>query len=113
MTGIQAESPAVSETLKLAEGSPITPERLMELLSVLDEHGALDRTGSVDCSDARVLALDYDGRFRVEMFYDADFDFKIASLVKIVEENLEPNESGTLLMTLEDDYKVNLVPSSR
>lgn len=109
--GLQAEDPAVSGTLKLREGSPIAPERLAELLSVLDGHGALPRTDSVDCSDPRVLALSYDGRFRVEMFYDADFDFKIASLVKIVDEKLEPNETGTLLMTMEDEYQVNLVPS--
>ena len=67
----------------------------------------------VDCSDSGVLVLNYDGRFRVEMFYDADFDFKIASLVKIVDEKLEPNETGTLLMTMEDEYQVNLVPSKR
>ena len=111
IVGIQAENPAVSEDLALPEDSPIPAERLMELLSVLADEGAISRTDSVDCSDPRVLVLNYDGRFRVEMFYDADFQFKIASLVKIVDEKLEPNEKGKLLMTMEDEYQVNLVPS--
>lgn len=111
--GVQAAEPAVSDALALQEDSPIEPARLAELLSVLDKYGALNRADSVDCSDPGVLVLNYDGRFRVEMFYDADFDFKIASLVKIVDEKLEPNETGTLLMTMEDEYQVNLVPSKR
>ena len=111
--GVQAAEPAVSGALALQEDSPIEPARLAELLSVLDEYEALNRADSVDCSDSGVLVLNYDGRFRVEMFYDADFDFKIASLVKIVDEKLEPNETGTLLMTMEDEYQVNLVPSKR
>ena len=111
IVGVQAENPAVSDDLVLPEDSPITAERLMELLSALADEGAISRADSVDCSDPRVLVLNYDGRFRVEMFYDADFQFKIASLVKIVDEKLEPNEKGTLLMTMEDEYQVNLVPS--
>ncbi|MDE7219064.1 MAG: FtsQ-type POTRA domain-containing protein [Oscillospiraceae bacterium] len=113
VAGVQASEPAVSETLTLTEDSPITPLRLTELLAALDEYGALSRADSIDCSDPRVLVLNYDGRFRVEMFYDADFSFKIASLVKIVDEKLEPNETGTLLMTMADEYQVNLVPSAR
>lgn len=113
ITGLQAEAPAVSGDLALPEDSPITAERLLELLSALDKEGALDRAGSIDCTDQRVLVLNYDGRFRVEMYYNADFAFKIASLVKIVEEELEPNETGTLLMTMTDEYQVNLVPDAR
>lgn len=111
ITGVQAEDPAVSGKLALPEDSPISADRLLELLAALSEQGGLAQTDSIDCSDARVLALYYDGRFRVEMFYDADFSFKVASLVKIVEESLEPNEKGTLLMTMADEYQVNLVPS--
>lgn len=113
ITGVAAKEPAVSEDLVLPEDAPVSAQRLAELLAVLDEQGVLERTDSVDCGDPRVLVLQYDGRFRVEMFYDADFAFKIASLVKIVDEKLEPNETGTLLMTMEDEYQVNLVPSRR
>lgn len=113
ITGVVAKEPAVSEELVLPEDAPVSAQRLAELLAVLDEQGVLERTDSVDCGDPRVLVLQYDGRFRVEMFYDADFAFKIASLVKIVDEKLEPNETGTLLMTMEDEYQVNLVPSRR
>ena len=103
----------MSFRMLLLIATPKLVGKAAELLSVLDKYGALNRADSVDCSDPGVLALNYDGRFRVEMFYDADFDFKIASLVKIVDEKLEPNETGTLLMTMEDEYQVNLVPSKR
>ena len=34
--------------------------------------------------------ISYDGRFRVEIFYDADFPYKLDSLRKVVEA-LQPN----------------------
>ena len=108
ITGVQALEPAVSDPLALPEDSPITAPRLLELLSVLDERGALTRTGSVDCSDPRILRLQYDGRFQVEMYYDADFPFKVSCLLSAVEK-LEPNETGILRMTFSDDYEVHLI----
>ena len=108
ITGVQALEPAVSDPLALPEDSPITAPRLLELLSVLDERGALTRTGSVDCSDPRILRLQYDGRFQVEMYYDADFPFKVSCLLSAVEK-LEPNETGILRMTFCDDYEVHLI----
>lgn len=110
ITGVPAVEPAVSESLRLPEESPITAGRLLELLAVLDSQEALDRTGSVDCSDPRVLVLHYDGRFRVEMSYDADFTLKISCLLSALEK-LEPNEQGTLRMNMQDDYEVRFIPS--
>ncbi len=110
ITGVQAEEPVVSGALALQEDSPITAGRLLELVEAMDQLGALSRSDSIDCSDPRVLLLNYDGRFRVEMFYDANFQFKIASLVKITGEELQPNETGTLRMTMSDDYEVRYIP---
>lgn len=108
ITGVQAEEPAVSSTLVLPEDSPISAERLLELLAILDEREVLNRADSVDCSDSRILILNYDGRFQVEMYYDADFSFKIACLLSAVE-RLEPNETGILRMTFSDDNEVHLI----
>lgn len=110
--GRQAVEPAVSAPLALPESSPITASRLLELLSALDEQGVLNRADRIDCSDPGILILEYDGRFRVELLYDADFPFKIAGLRQIAEEVLEPNETGTLRMTYENN-DVHLIPDAQ
>lgn len=111
ISGVWAVEPAVSSMLVLPEESPIPADRLRSLLGALMEHGALSRTGVVNCTDPRELVLEYDGRFRVEMFYDADFDFKVICMVSAADK-LEPNQAGTLRMTMTDDYEVRFIPSS-
>lgn len=108
ITGIQAENPEVSSPLVLPEDSPVTAERLNALLTALTDHDALARSDGIDCSDSRKLVLHYDGRFQVEMFYDADFDFKVTCMLAAIE-RLEPNETGILRMTMADDYEVHLI----
>ena len=106
---IEAVNPAVSRRLELPEDSPITLERLSQLLSALEDRGMLARADGVDLSDWSALVLDYDGRFRVEIAYDADFDFKLHGLLGAVEK-LEPNERGTIRMNMEDDYEARFIP---
>lgn len=110
ITGVWAEEPAVSSTVALPEESPITAERLCVLLTALLEQDALSRTSEINCTDPRELILQYDGRFRVEMFYDAEFDFKVTCMISAADK-LEPNQTGTLRMTLSDDYEVRFIPS--
>lgn len=107
--GVEAVNPAVSRRLELPEDSPITAERLSQLLAVLESRGMLARADGVDFSDWSALVLDYDGRFRVEIAYDADFDFKLHGLLGAVEK-LEPNERGTIRMNMEDDYEARFIP---
>lgn len=109
ITGVQAADPAVSTALVLPEDAAITAQRLQELLAVLDAQEALPLVDSIDCTSPRELVLRYDGRFRVEMFYDADLDFKITCLLSAVDK-LEPNQKGTLRMTMSDDYEVRFIP---
>lgn len=108
--GIQAETPAVSSPAVLPEDSHLTAERLSALLTALATQEALPRADALDCSDSRKLVLDYDGRLQVEMFYNADFDFKITCMLSAVDK-LEPNETGILRMTMEDDYEVHFIKS--
>ena len=56
--------------------------------------------------------LNYDGRFRVQLFYDADFDYEFQRLKK-VEEVLEPNERGTIRMDMKDDADVHFIPEGQ
>lgn len=110
INGVQAENPAVSAPLALPEDAHISPERLAGLLTALTAQEALTRSDSIDCSDPRKLVLHYDGRLAVEMFYDADFDFKVACMLSAVDK-LEPNETGVLRMTMADDYEVHFIKS--
>ena len=109
LEGLTAESPAISGKLKLGEESPISAQRLMELMQALKQWGMLEKTTSLDASDPDYMVLSYDGRFQVEMFYDADFDFKLNCLQAAVAQ-LEPNETGTIRMTMKDDNEVRFIP---
>ena len=71
----------------------------------------LEKTSVLDASDPEFLTLTYDGRFQVEMFYDADFAFKLNCLQAAVAQ-LEPNESGIIRMTLKVDNEVRFIPSA-
>ena len=109
LEGLTAESPAISGKLKLGEESPISAQRLLELMQALKQWGMLEKTTSLDASDPDYMVLSYDGRFEVEMFYDADFDFKLNCLQAAVAQ-LEPNETGTIRMTMKDDNEVRFIP---
>ena len=109
LEGLTAESPAISGKLKLGEESPISAQRLLELMQALKQWGMLEKTTSLDASDPDYMVLSYDGRFQVEMFYDADFDFKLNCLQAAVAQ-LEPNETGTIRMTMKDDNEVRFIP---
>ncbi len=109
LEGLTAESPAISGKLKLGEESPISAQRLLELMQALNQWGMLEKTTSLNASDPDYMVLSYDGRFQVEMFYDADFDFKLNCLQAAVAQ-LEPNETGTIRMTMKDDNEVRFIP---
>lgn len=87
----------------------MSTDRLMELMGELESRNMLRRANSIDLSDSQILRLGYDGRFTVEMYYTADFSFKMDCLAAAVE-RLEPNESGTILMTMDNDNEVRFIP---
>lgn len=113
ITGLEAVEPAVSRTLALSEESPITWERLSALLTAIEERGMSARADNLDFSDPDTLVLNYDGRFRVQLFYDADFDYEFQRLKKVVEEVLEPNERGTIRMDMKNDGDVHFIPEGQ
>ena len=109
---LEAANPVVGRTLELPEESPITWERLSALLTAMEEHGMFARADNLDLSDPDTLVLNYDGRFRVQLFYNADFDYEFQRLKK-VEEVLEPNERGTIRMDMKDDADVHFIPEGQ
>lgn len=109
LRGMAAETPVVGQLLALSAEGNLSTERLLTLVAALSERGMLERTDSVDASDTGKLIIGYDGRFTVELYYDADFDFKLDCLRSVVNE-LEPNETGIIRMTMEDENEVRLIP---
>lgn len=102
---------AVGERVELSEESHLSSQRLLELVGELESRGLLADTDSIDAGDPEILVMHYDGRFRVEMYYDADFAFKLSCLQGTVSQ-LQPNESGTIRMTMKDDNEVRFIPDS-
>lgn len=111
LEGVTAQDPAAGERLTLGEEDNLDAETLVSLLSAMETRGVLARTDSVDASDPEFLVMDYDGRFRVEIGYDADFGFKMDCLVAAVA-TFQPNETGTIRMTMSDDSEVRFIPGS-
>lgn len=107
--GTEAQDAAVSKPLTLPEDCPMTVERLRELMRALETRGMLERCDGLDVSNLNHLVLQYDGRFRVYIGYDADLDFKLNCLLAAVGE-LEPNETGIIRMTMRDDNEVRFIP---
>ena len=111
ITGLEAVNPAVSARLELPEDSPITLERLGQLLSAMERLEMLGRADGLDLSDRSDLVLGYDGRFRVIISYDADFDYKLLCLLEAVK-CLEPNERGTIRLNMKEANKAHFIPAS-
>lgn len=90
------------------EESPLTTARLLELIAAMEVRGMLSKVDSIDLSDPGKLVVGYDDRFLAEMYYDADFNFKLDCLLATVGQ-LEPNETGTIRMTMDDDTRVHFI----
>ena len=112
LRGMTARDAAVCASLTLSEEDFISAQRLLELISALSKRAMLEKTTSIDASNREKLVLAYDGRFDVEIRYDADFDFKLDCLQAVVGE-LEPNETGIIRMTMDDENEVRLIPYGR
>ena len=110
ISGLEIDTPATGQQMRLVEDSHISLARLQELLSLLEERQMLSRTDSLDMTDPDKLAIGYDGRFRVEMYYSADFAFKLHCLEEAVG-RLQPNETGIIRMTMKDENEVRFIPS--
>ena len=108
--GLETQEPVAGGRLSLVEDCAITVERLEELLRLMEEKGMLAMVDSISVTDREKLVIGYDDRFRVELFYDADFDFKLSCLKSVVSE-LEPNETGTIRMTMADDNEIRFIPA--
>ena len=110
LRGMSAQEVEIGAQLTLAPDETMSAQRLKELVAALKEREMLGKTQSIDATDSAILILKYDGRFDVELYYDADFDFKLDCLRAAVAE-LEPNETGVIRMTMKDENEVRFIPN--
>lgn len=109
LRGVTAVSAAVGSQLELAAEGNLSAERMVEIVAALMERGMLSKTDSVDAGDGEILHIGYDGRFDVELYYDADLAFKFNCLRAAVNA-LQPNETGIMRMTMADENEVRFIP---
>ena len=109
LRGVTALGVAVGSQLELAADGNLSTQRMVELVAALSERNMLSKTDSVDAGDSEILHIYYDGRFDVELYYDADLAFKFNCLRAAVNE-LQPNEMGTMRMTMADENEVRFIP---
>jgi len=108
--GLEVDAPAAGQEARLMEDSPMSLSRLKELLAALADRQMLNRADSMDMTSSDTLAISYDGRFRVEMYYSADFNYKLNCLEETVA-LLQPNETGIIRMTMKNEDDVRFIPS--
>ena len=108
LSGLEAADPQAGRSLVLSEDSRLSEEKLLELLQAMEQLNMAGRIDSVAAGDREKLVLSCDGRFQVEVAYNADFSFKLKCLQEVVGK-LEPNETGILRMTRADNV-VNFIP---
>ncbi|MBR3704285.1 MAG: FtsQ-type POTRA domain-containing protein [Oscillospiraceae bacterium] len=109
LRGMNAQETAIGAQLAFAAEDHMSAQRLKELVAALSEREMLEKTQSIDAGDREILIIRYDGRFDVELYYNADFDFKLDCLRAAVDE-LEPNETGIIRMTMKDENEVRFIP---
>ena len=100
-------APAVATPIALSTERATQQESLLALMKALDEKGMIDQVQAIHLSDVSVLSMDYAGRFRVELPYGADYDYKMKNLQWILDSGkIESNEVGTIRMTGNDGRNV-------
>ena len=112
VTGVELLMPEAGESAEFPAAGTITETQLLALLKAAESRGMLGEVERIDCSGSDELVMEYAGRFRVVMGYDDNFDQDLR-LVEEAVESLQPNETGTLQLTLRDTTgKAFFIPDS-
>ena len=106
--GLTLLDPQVGGEARASATQQSVLERLLAMLTLLDDKGMLHQVQVIDLSDAARITMRYMDRFDVEFLWDADFDYKLDYLAAVVDK-LEANEKGTIDMTQEG--KASFIPA--
>ena len=88
-------------TLTVEAGQEKALEMALAILRHLRDKSVLEKCQSVDVSDPSVIAMEYDGRFRVLIPWEGDTSYKLDCMLTVIDTKLEDNERGTLDLTRE------------
>lgn len=76
------------------------PDILQEVAESLKNNDVEKITG-FDVTDTANITLDYDGRIKINIGLPEDIDYKIRTAMTIINEKLDPNNTGTISGTLD------------
>ena len=105
VTGLTALLPTVGTHLAVEEAQELQLESLLSLLQALEERGMMGEAEEIDLSSPAEMLMAYGGRFTVRIPMNADFPRKLRALEGVISA-LQPNETGTIDLTREDEVRV-------
>ena len=96
-------APSVGTRIALATEFADQQESLLSLLAALEDAGMLDEVDGIRLDDPACIAMDYAGRFAVEMLYGDDYAYKLKMLNAALDSGrIQDNMTGTFDMRRED-----------
>ena len=108
ITGLELVSPEAGQSMKVKSEDKPMRDSLLRLLKARKGRELLEDVRSVDCTDSKLLVMDYRGQLTVKILADADFDYQVkmleAVLEKYVDVNWSKDDKGTLDMTYADGH---------
>ena len=108
ITGLELVSPEAGQSMKVKSEDKPMRDSLLRLLKAMKGRELLEDVRSVDCTDSKLLVMDYRGQLTVKILADADFDYQVkmleAVLEKYVDVNWSKDDKGMLDMTYADGH---------
>ncbi|MCC8183141.1 MAG: FtsQ-type POTRA domain-containing protein [Clostridiales bacterium] len=106
VTGLTLLAPSAGTNLAVSEEDSLKEKGLLGLLAALTDGEELSRVASIDLSDSATVTMLYDGRLRVKMGLNDDFDYDLKMLQaaheSYIDENWSDTDTGELDMTKTD-----------
>ena len=103
ISGCMLLAPSVGTRIALATEFADQQESLLSLLAALEDAGMLDEVDGIRLDDPACIAMDYAGRFAVEMLYGDDYAYKLKMLNAALDSGrIQDNMTGTFDMRRED-----------
>lgn len=103
ISGCTLLAPSVGSRIALATEYAAQQESLLSLLSALEDAGMLEEVDGIRLDDPACIAMDYAGRFTVEMLYGDDYAYKLKALNAALESGkIQDNMTGTFDMRREN-----------
>ena len=103
ISGCTLLAPSVGTKIVLATEYASQQESLLDLLAALEDAEMLDNVDGIRLDAPAFIAMDYAGRFAVEMLYGDDYAYKLKALNAALDSGkIQDNMTGTFDMRRED-----------